>query len=564
MQSWFAGQFTFVERKRKLGILPNPTEVDAMLRKIKSRKQIPVKESNDIGNLIEASCLQGDDKAKLQAALIESTQRAAAPKQAAAPLSLQDLTEVPLPGEQKPAGDDKSGKQTHDYFENYLTQEEWTILGEKAGAKKLRPEELAGIIYRAAARIGFCNIDEQDYGKLIGTFGLLGAAAPTHGPIGLKTVQAVKKHFSSLRKNFPGVEAPKVYPQKPELLPEPWLTMSKSSGPLIECPFDTSLVALHRMKTPTRSSHWSVKSAQPRGGAVLALTDAAKVPVLSLEDNMQGLGSAALRAFPGFIKTLFEQQSQHAAGCSHGPSTVQVEEIPESPEKSNSAVLSTVSGLQGHQVLSQAAAAKEQQLTPVAAGSAKGQELTPVAAASAKGQELTPAAVTFAKGQELVPVREAAASESTATLASAAFVGLTGMPKMSIADVLGQTKGMLCQKSGNAAAAASEDDEDEDDPENLPSSKGTTAAKAKTKAKAKSTAVAALAPKDDKLLRYAGTKASKPIHYGCCTVYVDTKHKMWRLKPAPGSRKLQHFPWKTENPKTVWSRVAKELTRLNR
>ena len=135
-------------------------------------------------------------------------------------LKLEDLTGVSLPAAAADPSSDtpgeravsKSGLQTHDHFQNYLTDEEWKFLKSKVEQRSLLPAELGTVIYRAAARCGLHRIREPHYADLVGIFGLLGGAAPTTGEVGLQTVNKLKNLFASMRRGFPDVPVVLVYP----------------------------------------------------------------------------------------------------------------------------------------------------------------------------------------------------------------------------------------------------------------------------------------------------------------------------------------------------------------
>ena len=596
METWMKEQIKFIERKRHLGMTDFANEVKAMENRIKMRKNIPIKESNKLAAVFEYCSLPNDAKTTLATALVEGTVK---PVAAAKSFSLEDLANVQMPGEDEVLQDSLLEKtpQKHEFFYNYLTKADWDFAAAKAVGKQLTPALLASLIYRAAARIGFCRIEQNEYSKLVGIFGVLGSGAPISGKLGLETVNELKKKFASMRKGFPKkVEMVMIYPEDPSSLPEPWLSMSNTCGALIKCPFDVSLLQLHQASTPNRSTHWSIKSQNPKKTPLLALADAPTVPNLVLpgsaasgaaEGGMDYVAvaqaavqvllqqhrlqlpppaSAAAAEVEAAVRVFLQQplrQQQQQRQQQQPPSTVQVEEVTdmtESPNRSAAAVPPRDSDMPGDEEREPAAAANAQHSRAIA-----------------------------------VVQRPAAAEESAAALATSSFLTSKAQGKMGLSDIMGGTQDMLKKKSEGpkkksevpslAADDIGEEEQKEEKAKGAAASltakakaktTGQAKAKAKTagqaKAKAKTAASGAAAdsaaagehPKEKKSLVFPGTRARCTIHYGKCTIYSDLNNKLWRLKPQQGTKKLSHWSWKREGPAEVWRKLVQEVTRLNR
>jgi hypothetical protein len=54
----------------------------------------------------------------------------------------------------------------------------------------------------------------------------------------------------------------------------------------------------------------------------------------------------------------------------------------------------------------------------------------------------------------------------------------------------------------------------------------------------------------------------KPIHIGRCTIFCDTVNELWRVKPAPGSRRTHMLKWGAR-PREAWERVLLKVQELN-
>ena len=55
---------------------------------------------------------------------------------------------------------------------------------------------------------------------------------------------------------------PENYPEDPMRLEEPWATSSRRDGDLVPYPFDAAELQINKVASPTRSTHWSLRSAQ--------------------------------------------------------------------------------------------------------------------------------------------------------------------------------------------------------------------------------------------------------------------------------------------------------------
>jgi len=274
MENWLTEQLLFIKRKRKLGMVDALQHVSTIETRLKSRKRVTPEEANRLAEVIEHANLPDPHKTTLLTAFMKDAAASRPVRRPSAPLQVEDLATANLPGLGGCAGNtvDTMQEQRHEFFYNHLTAGEWQLLTDKATAKQLTSRELATLIYRASARIGLCNIQEADFGKIVSIFSIIGAGAPTCGPPGVQTVNVLKCLFAALRKSFPKAQMVMVYPEDPCSLPEPWLRMSQSAGALIKCPHDISLLPVLQAQTPTRSTHWSVRAAVPHKSR-LALGD---------------------------------------------------------------------------------------------------------------------------------------------------------------------------------------------------------------------------------------------------------------------------------------------------
>ena len=232
--------------------------------------KIGVAESNKISTLLKESQLTEENKANLEKLLVQATKKPGDEVSVGRPQkrqrSVSDLLGLlPSPaaaGLVAPAeaGLRKRQLQSHEYLENYFKQEEWDRAAQMLSLGSFSGSALATMACTAMTRCGWFDIDESDYKKVIGIFGILGPGAPVSGSAGLESVRLLKKAVAAARPRTIEHELVQNFPEDPAALPEPWLGFSQRNGPLVKCPADLGLVRLHQSQAPGRSTHWSVKA----------------------------------------------------------------------------------------------------------------------------------------------------------------------------------------------------------------------------------------------------------------------------------------------------------------
>lgn len=616
----------FVDRQKLCEGEPAGFElgVVAQIQKRIEVAKIGVAESNKICTLLKESQLTEEIKANLEKLPVQATKKPGDEVSVGRPQkrqsSVSDLLGLPSPaaaGLVAPAeaGLRKRQLQSHEYLENYFNQEEWDRAAQMLSLGRLSGSALATTACTAMTRCGWFDIDENDYKKVIGIFGILGPGAPVSGNAGLESVRLLKKAMAAARPRRIEHELVQNFPEDPAALPEPWLRFSQRNGPLVKCPADLGLVRLHQSQAPGRSTHWSVKAegrmtASNSKLAVLNKKGAStpvNIPMLNLTSpaNLYQPWQAAHLGMCGGLRmpSPYVQgwPGQFGNPLGHPPFGMQA------------------SGLgfsQGHPPPGMHPASLAQPPWRQETGTTI-EELTESAAASPNSSRasspppgsMPPAAGQVLANTSLVRPPPAAADGSSpefalsappATLASGSFFGMAdrrnaaAAKEMGIADVLKTTDVMLDKKQeagpkaklkgkanakakgkgkGKKKAAAAieeedgedeeDDDEEEDEPPKLPEADP----KKKKAAACRVSEATARAPqplKDPKLLEFKGTKKMKPRKYGCVTIYSDTKNQLWRLKPSPASRHLTHYSWKKEEANKVWRKMIVEVKRLTR
>ena len=430
-------------------------------------------------------------------------------------------------------------KQVHDYMHNYLTQNEWTDM-------KRGQSVAINILARAMIRCGFLSASEPQWAFTAGLLGLVGLQ--TEGTDGLSLLKNLKAEHNRHKGQFDRSGLINIYPQSPKALPEPWLSLAQCHGPLVDCPFSLS------------ERKWVQDNMRCRGGSNLKITAPAPAPARMVPNPVElGITTAVPIWFQQKCFQMWEQYKSGGVGLSQP-----YEEHPEcrirmvgSPTRglaigsaSGRSLPGTIHGAQP----------ESQGDSPMLLGGVAVPEGSPgflggpMAGAGAKpGLLQDPSAGTVAKPEG-------------GLLGGA--VAVPGADAQGLPGYLEATRRMLASKG------FAETDGDAGQPAVATRSKLAVrkkpAAEGASKAKPKATIVKSKAqpapseakPKKPECLQFPGTKKRGPLYYGRCTVYIDTKNGMWRIKKAVGERVLEHFVYKNQaDSKKIWNAAATYLRR---
>ena len=150
-------------------------------------------------------------------------------------------------------------KQSHNYFQHYMTRPEWESLcsSDFALTKKL------SILVMAMFRCGWFLHSE---GQLASVIAILRCVGGVNSPQeSMRALEELKVQIAK-RKTHEGYAIRggaynliREFPENPKLLPQPWLAVAFRNGALIESPVNPDTLAHEIAITPIRRSHCSVK-----------------------------------------------------------------------------------------------------------------------------------------------------------------------------------------------------------------------------------------------------------------------------------------------------------------
>ena len=130
-------------------------------------------------------------------------------------------------------------KQSHKYFENYMTKEEWETLCNDDHALSAK----IYVVAKAIIRCGWFVYSEPDLANVVVIFRCLGLAA---GPAeSLDVLRELKNYLKKARDNPQGCKNKpmiSVFPNDPKELPNALRMIAFSSGDLVQSPLDLSLI----------------------------------------------------------------------------------------------------------------------------------------------------------------------------------------------------------------------------------------------------------------------------------------------------------------------------------
>ena len=477
------------------------------------------------------------------------------------------------------AGAEAKKKQSHMFFENYFTMQDWQGMQIISCMAKPDYRAAAGIVARAMIRCGWLQVEEADW-KIPISFLAMSARMHCQGSAGTGVKDFMMKLHGSLKNALPAAmkESPliEMYPLCPIDLLEPWLSFSQADGPLAQCPGDqVQRLQFIRSSIPTRGSHWTCKmeGILPRG-------------------QLQGLEGSYVQAplaicwkpetTPQEWKRLAEpatssmQPQVHApgAGLDRGSSFPLIEELPSDDSPDGKA--EEVKTRQAEPTVAETTRQAEP-MGEVLQVESKPRPDNSTAPRTAQGSQLAVVGATRAGPPMLGNARtdSSATRPSLAAMvsASAALLGAKSWKPPVEADSESEEaessarprgKRARGSSSGAAARTSRKTKAKKKAAASAPARKAAASAPAtKAMKKAATSAPAKEASKDPSKLRFPGTRKHDPVFYGQSTVYIDAGNQLWRIKPQSAGRVMTNRSFKTTDPKQVWKSVVSELKRLN-
>ena len=381
-------------------------------------------------------------------------------------------------------------EQVHNFFENYLTQEEWKSIRSMVESGCISNRGLAAALCRAMLRVGWVKAKQSDFALVTGILGPSGVM--TTGQNGLNLVQELSKIFTRAKGQVAQLAAANhidlipEYPKDPLDLPEPWRRESQKDGATVLCPYEQYQVRWHQGQAPCRKTHHSVVQELVVGsGLQLARPTSHQQPVPTAGNGAPGWAAAqmpqwppAMSLFPGsgqhpmmqhpFMHPAFQQQLAAAmAACSRGAFVQGSAAVPggSCAFVQGSGAVPGGSGTFLPQSFGQAPAMAE---TTVHIEETREDSPIGTSEAAAEGLEIViegAAAKGAGKGSEIVTAGAAATGAATVTEKAAATdataivprtmttPGLASiLPKMSVGNLLAGTGVMLEQKRSRGAS----------------------------------------------------------------------------------------------------------------
>ena len=519
----------------------------ALLQKLQ-KKCLPPLEAQALGEMLRASTVLSEEvELKLESAILDATKWEGSSRGES---SLSGRSSSLSSSELGPGSATGTPHQENKFFENYLSKEEWDFLLTLTSAQlREKPTLFYGIIVKAMVRSGWAKVAETAWTRdIIAVFKVL--------DIGID--EQVVDHKAKLKRLHKAAAAamllqgsaalPENYPEDPMHLEEPWATSSRRDGDLVPYPFDAAELQINKVASPTRSTHWSLRSAQkPNGhnadaGTQLAIPKRGNCFQQAQPTfDFQGIPHTEIQRY---IK---EGIAQALAGAQPSP-----EELP------------------GLRVLRE-----NIRKTP---------SFDRQAAAQPAAQPATR------------PQAQPSGQTGSAALGARPLPGTTGL-----ANLIGETKHLVANKRAKTAEAntaadqlaiedgdkeseeegeeeGEEEDPEVDEEEDEEEGKGTVRTKAKPKkmpkamkamkamkvrkAQPKPKAAPTRPLRPSELVSPGTNPENFPHRAGCATVYLDPKMCIYRVKPGPGRKDLAHVPYSADQV-AAWAKVVKEIKKAN-